>query len=269
MESSSLHNFLFKVVGEDPQLLNKCDDETIKKKFIFSGIIVLIIFIISFISFFFAFQQIFAKDFLPFLLSVFVSFMLYNIYKLNLITLSPNRLTYSFGYIFSLFIRLMFFIIIGMAIIKPVETIVYNAVVELLAENHQYNNEVLLGNNEVLLGNDEGYFVSKMQLFNKEHPSVWVFTLLFLGLFTTPFFIKFFINPSNSYSRSKIVLNEKIIEEDYELFKQKYPQQFMFSIQQKIVLEELYEDPPYNTIKKKDERKIGKVEDFIKHLYGV
>lgn len=261
--SNSLYNFLFKVVGEDPQLLNKCDDADIKKRFLMSGIIVIVIFIISFISFFFAFQKIFSKDFLPLLISVFVSLMLYNIYKLNLITLSPSKLKYSFGYIFSLFIRLVFFLIIGLAIVKPVESVVYNGFVEFMSDDSQVSNA------NPLLGNDEGYFVSSLQLLNKEHPSIWIFTILFLALFTTPFFIKFFINPSNSYSRSKIVLNEKIIEEDYEVFKQQYPKLFKHSIEESLELEELYEDPPYNTIKKKDNRKIGDEKDFITHLYGV
>jgi hypothetical protein len=261
--SNPLHNFFFKIAGEDPQLLNKCDDADIKKRFLISGIIVLVTFLISFISFFITLQGIFSKDFLPLLISAFVSFMLYNIYKLNLITLSPSKLKYSFGYIFSLFIRLVFFLIIGLVIIKPIETVAYNRIVEMIAENNKESKT------EVILGNDEGYFVSKLQLLNKEHPSVWIFTVLFLALFTTPFFIKFFINPSNSYSRSKIVLNKKIIEEDYEIFKQRYPKLFEYSIKEKIELEEFYEDPPFNTRKKKDPRKIGNVEDFITHLYGV
>jgi len=256
--SNSLYNFLFKVVGEDPQLLNKCEPE-IRKKFFWSCSILIGIFLCSLIGFYKSFDLIFnyvndydvrverVSKIFVLGVSVFISFMLYNIYKLNLITLSPNKLQYSFGYIISLSFRLLFFIIIGVAISKPLELVVFNP--------------------ELTSGAKD--FISNIRKYNVTHPEIWLITILFLALFTTPFFIKFFINPSNSYSRSKMVLNKKIIEDDYLLFKQRLPTLFEQSMEERIELEEMFEDPPYNTIKKKDDRKIGDVEDFITHLYGV
>ena len=38
---------------------------------------------------------------------------------------------------------------------------------------------------------------------------------------------------------------------------------------EKLEVIENYENPPFNTIKKKDTRKVGTENDFLNHLYGI
>ncbi len=179
-------------------------------------------------------------------ISLFISLMLFNIYRLNLITLTPNRLKYDYGYLISLLVRIVFLVLIGLSISKPLETLLFE---------------------KIGLGQGQS-FISSIRILNGDYPIVWIFTFLFITLFISPLFIKITVNPSNTYSRSILILNKKLIEEDYDYFKTNYSLIFEKSIGIKIEVTEKYEDPPFNTIRKKNTLKVGTEKDFINHLYG-
>lgn len=245
VSKSTYHNF-WKVAGEDYQIVSKANKD-IQNRFLISGILIVFIFFVCFISFFFSFNLIFKQTIYAVIISVFVTLMFYNIYKINLITLSPEQLTYTFPYLVSLFVRMIFLMIIGIVISKPLEAVLF----------------------KFLLSNKNLPFISSIKTLNSEYPTIWIFTFFIVVLVAIPFLLKYTINPANQYSRSRIVLNKKIIEKDYASFKLNYIKVFENSIEKKLEVIENYEDPPFNTVKKKDKRKIGTETEFLNHLYGV
>lgn len=116
--------------------------------------------------------------------------------------------------------------------------------------------------------NESPYFIRSMILINEKHAQIWFLSLLLVILFLTPFILKFTTSPSGYYNRKRLIIQEKIIEEEYQLFKNFYPEAFNISIGEALEVIENHEDPPFNTIKIKDERIIGLETDLIKHLYG-
>ncbi len=246
MISKNTYHKFWKVAGEDYQIVSKANKD-IQNRFLISGILIVFIFLVCFISFFFSFKLIFNQTVFAVIISVFVTLMFYNIYKINLITLSPIKLTYSFSYLVSLFVRMIFLMIIGIVIAKPLEAVLF----------------------KFLLSSENMPFISSIKTLNSEYPAIWVFTFFIIVLVAIPFFLKFTINPANQYSRSRIILNKKIVENDYSNFKKNYSIIFEKSIGEKLEVIENYEDPPFNTVKKKDKRKIGTEKEFLNHLYGV
>ena len=246
MIGKSTYRKFWKVAGEDYQIVSKANKE-VQNRFLISGVLIFLIFFICFISFYFSFNLIFNQNLFAAIISVFVTLMFYNIYKINLITLTPEKLGYSFPYIVSLFIRLVFLAIIGVVISKPLEAMLFKS---LLAEQSLP-------------------FISSIKNLNSEYPIIWLFTFFLVFIVTIPFLIKFTIKPSNQYNRSKLVLNKKIIEKDYANFKLNYSEIFKNSTGEKLEVIENYENPPFNTIKKKDTRKVGTENDFLNHLYGI
>jgi hypothetical protein len=130
------------------------------------------------------------------------------------------------------------------------------------------NDKTLQINETKRLLNESPYFIRSLILINEKHAQIWLLTLLLVLIFLAPFILKFSTSPAGSYNRKRLILQDKIIEEEYQSFKKFYPKVFYTSIGEKFEVEENYEDPPFKTIKIKDERVIGLETDFIKHLYG-
>lgn len=320
--NQKIYNFFWKVSGEDSQIL-KDTKRPIQNRFLISGIFVFILFWLSVFSYHHSFNKLFHLPFISWGIAIVFTMMIINIYRLNIITLAPNKLKYSFGYSASLIVRVLFILLISLTVIKPLETIILSNVFEkevnqnkekeinnsISKTNLYYNREInniekdlltlkkeikekriiddqtkvqyLIDKLEFLrtdkknqieevksLLNESSYFIKGMIIINQNHSIIWLLTFLLIMFFLTPFILKFTTSPSGFYSRKSIILQKKIIEEEYHFFKSIYPTLFKKSIDKLIYIEERYEDPPFNTIRKKDERKIGKESDFINHLYG-
>ncbi|WP_111682821.1 DUF4407 domain-containing protein [Winogradskyella tangerina] len=134
-------------------------------------------------------------------------------------------------------------------------------------EDLKKNKSTELKEIEILL-NESPYFIESLILVNSEYPQIWMLTLILMFVFLSPFILKFTTSPSGYYSKKRFVLQEKIIRDEYEQFKKYYKACFESSLGIPIEIEERFEDPPFNTIRKKDTRTIGQETDFINHLYG-
>ncbi len=317
-----IYYFFWKVSGEDPQILKETKKQ-IKNRFLISGVFVLILFLLSVFSYHHSFNKLFHLPYVSWVISFVFTMMIINIYRLNIITLAPNEFKYSFGYIVSLIVRILFILLISLTVIKPLETIFLNRFFEnevndnkereindILTKTNLYydreiNNvekELLILKNEIKdnriiddpskilylnnklqflkndkknqigeikrLLNESTYFIKGLIIINKNHKIIWLLTFVLIILFLTPFLLKFTTSPKGFYSRKKIILQNKIIEDEYKFFKSIYPKLFKKSFGKLLYVEERYDDPPFNTIRKKDKRKIGRESDFINHLYG-
>ncbi len=130
MRLDRTYSFLWKVVGEDGQILNRCGNKT-QTVFAISGFIFLLLSLVGILSYRYVFNGIFKIPTFSWPLAFIWTIIIFNIYRLNLSTLSAYKPKYNVGYIFSLFIRVFFMILIGITLIKPMEAYIFN---KLLSE---------------------------------------------------------------------------------------------------------------------------------------
>lgn len=96
---------------------------------------------------------------------------------------------------------------------------------------------------------DSNFFITRISLLSSKMPFSWLFTLIIVIIFMSPIFI-FVTNTSfKNYDRLSREINNKIILEHYDYFKNKYFELMKKSTDLEIAYEEKYQDPPYNSIK--------------------
>lgn len=130
MARKGKYYLLWKFSGEDRQILKDCS-KGIQLRFALSGLIIFSLFISGVISYHHTFFQIFNTPNLSWVLGVLFSLMIFNIYKLNLITISTNPIKKGLGYFISLCCRICFMLLLGLTIIKPIETLILKRTLDL------------------------------------------------------------------------------------------------------------------------------------------
>ena len=113
------------------------------------------------------------------------------------------------------------------------------------------------------------FFIQGIVVMHKANPSCWLISILFCFLFATPALIKVFLPSKSDYYQQKGITEVSLVKEDYQLFKTEYSKVFKNNLSLEINYEEHFEDPPFNTIRK---REVGTQpftqEDFIQHIYN-
>ncbi|MFS4445391.1 DUF4407 domain-containing protein [Maribacter sp. 2307UL18-2] len=130
MARGSKYGLFWKFSGEDRQILKNCS-AGIQLRFAASGLIISLLFVSGVISYHHTFFQIFNIPYLSWVLGVLFSLMIFNIYKLNLITISTNPDKKGIGYFVSLSCRICFMLLLGLTIIKPLETLILKRALDL------------------------------------------------------------------------------------------------------------------------------------------
>lgn len=116
------------------------------------------------------------------------------------------------------------------------------------------------------LVNSSSYYLQRISFLCIGYPSSWLITLLFMNLFLYPLFILRKLKQSN-YSILKGTMEKRIIDLNYYAFKKKYEALFLKKFNQRFIYTENYEDAPYNTLKKKDQRNFLTEDHLLTELY--
>lgn len=120
--------FFWKLSGDDVNVIDKCDTST-KKRFTVIGILVALIFIMCFISCYFAFTRLLQNLWVGILIGLFFAFMITNIYLFLLHTLSKTGFPYipnKTARFISVSIRLIFIAFISVIVSKPIESLFFS-----------------------------------------------------------------------------------------------------------------------------------------------
>lgn len=219
--------------------------------------------------------------------AAFLTFVFGNIYLLTITTFSRNVLPITksaSSNTFSKILRLGFLVFFAILISKPIE-------VMLLQGSETMNNDVRVHKQElrnhfaikntddylaVELGNkiqytiDNGnFFLYKVALISStvKYLWTWLLTILFVILFIYPIVVKERLKEDSEYYKKLKEIQVDIIERSYIDFKRNF--RVLAANEMDITLEfyEAYEDPPFNTIKKQDQRTFKKQSDFLS-LFG-
>tara|TARA_R110000744_G_scaffold812_4_gene3069 strand:- start:16483 stop:17454 length:972 start_codon:yes stop_codon:yes gene_type:complete len=122
MSRTKIYRLFWKLAGEDKNILRD-SEKHLQMRFALSGFLIALLFITAVISYHHTFSQIFNIPNLSWVWSLVFSLMIFNIYKLSLITISANPNRKGVGYITSFFIRICILLLLGLTIIKPIETL--------------------------------------------------------------------------------------------------------------------------------------------------
>jgi hypothetical protein len=118
------------------------------------------------------------------------------------------------------------------------------------------------------LVDNSNYYVRSIVILNSKFPSCWLITILIVGIFLVPAYIKRFIPASGLFYGKKNDIETRLIKREYEAFKTTYSRLLSEWYGKEIVWIEFYSDPPFNTTRKFDNRKFRDENDLIAELYG-
>lgn len=241
--------FLWKMICEDLQVLQKSGTK-IKRLFTLSGIIMSFNCAITLLGMFMIFEIIFTNSLIAALLSIFTTSVFINIYRLCLTTLQKKEKNFSLSYSLSLMGRLLFVGFFGLLVIKGLELFMALTVFKIL-DVHDYNGQILLSIKEM----------------HSQIPPIWVSTFALLMVFIFPFLIKVSIGVKNRYYMEKKIIEDGIIKADYFNFKKEYSSIFLDHLNLLLEFKENFTDPPFNTHRKTEVKKIGNNNDFLKSIF--
>lgn len=341
-----IRQLLHTLSGDDYSIIAKCN-LALQFRFAAIGFLVVCIFILCFISSYFAFTMLFQSYVAGIPIAIFFAFMITNIYLLLLYTLSKNVLPHMStrkGKLVSRGGRLLFICFISIVVSKPIESLIFND--ELEKEIQVFKTEKIRSNIDsidfyykekiqlieamqvklkssdlagyiqrvenqkqeaiakmIKLVNTSNYYIHRIRLLNHNYKS-WLVTLLSFLIFVTPVYLKLYVSINSNYYRIKSYIESKLVHDEYNTFKKQYRILSINSLRVKLskntegYLKEItspdvlvaieencnekiqnlyldfikhvenYEDPPFNTLRKKDKRKFLKEDDLIAELYN-
>lgn len=239
---TNMNNILWRMTGADYQIINNCSKSA---KFFFSviGSVVLAILILCFVSAIIFLRLMFEHTVLVYILSLFWTFMIGNIYGLNLITLNNNSLPHKKQRgkpFFSLLIRFVLLALLAIFISKPIELFLFSN----LEDQHLAT------------------ALHHLPLVS------WLLTTVVLVLFFVPVFVKLGASELSSYSTRRQEIEKELVLDEYALFKKSYRELFFNLFGKSIEYHENYTDPPFNS-SKTSQRKIlekGKLIERIRKI---
>lgn len=113
---------------------------------------------------------------------------------------------------------------------------------------------------------ESNFFITKIKLLNNKIPESWLLTIIIVIIFLSPFYV-FLLTPLFSeYDTACFNISNKIIIDEYLNFKARYSLLMKLSTGNKIQVNENFEDPPFNSIKKKSNDRILKKGSLLKWI---
>jgi ABC-type multidrug transport system fused ATPase/permease subunit len=113
------------------------------------------------------------------------------------------------------------------------------------------------------------YYIQSIVILNTKYRMCWLITFSTIFIFLVPAYLKNFLGEQSSYYETKRKIEKRLVDEEYSSFKVRYSLLFNDSFKNNIQFSESFIDPPFNTIRKRDEREFLKEDDLIADLYNV
>jgi len=285
----NIRNFLCKLSGEDFAIIKECSRK-IQLYFSVIGFFVLLILLCCFLSALNFTDHLFHNPIADIGVGLLWGYIVTNLYVLLLYTISPTLLpnkerkkskikTQSIRFSFSMLLRIGLVIILAMITAQPLIVFVLNP------ETEAFANEI-----RILLANN---------------PLAWIITIFVIGLFLLPIYLKYSIRKLGEFYEKKANIEKLIVDEDYDIFKNKYKNLLELKISEynkaawlnlipyleklkeinkdsyikhfseikeelideKISKYEYWNDPPYRTILKSNTQNRLSEKDLLNHIY--
>ncbi|MDP3930672.1 MAG: DUF4407 domain-containing protein [Bacteroidota bacterium] len=163
-----------------------------------------------------------------------------------------------------------------------------------LLEKKELQKDELIASMKNLV-NNSNYYIQSIVILNTKFRTCWLFTFIIVFVFLFPAYLKNFLGEHSSYYETKRIIENRLVKEEYDIFKNQYKELFnskiISAIQypsdekekntfiemvyihnsmiRNIQFSEPFIDAPFNTIRRIDEREFLKEDDLISDLYNV
>jgi hypothetical protein len=139
--------------------------------------------------------------------------------------------------------------------------------------------------------NASGYYLQQIKILNSKYLFTWVFTTIMILLFLSPVYLKYLMEEKNEFYQKKKKIEKQIVIDEYASFKARYRSFWIGFLQDlevrppdknermNVVLAEIiqknyefevvFSDPPFNTIRKIDQRDFLEQSSLKEDLYDV
>ncbi len=138
---------------------------------------------------------------------------------------------------------------------------------EKLIHSKEAERDRLIKSMEQLVENSD-YYIQGIVILNSKYPICWFFTFFVIIIFIIPAYLKIYIHKDSIFYKTKHYVESHLVRYDYELFKKRYRVIFRDRYGIEVQYTELYIDPPFNTIRKIDDKKTLTENDLLDSLYA-
>ncbi|WP_346883195.1 hypothetical protein [uncultured Algibacter sp.] len=239
--------WLYRLIGEDQFILNISGVKE-RKLFKISAMVLVFNMLVSLIGFTYIYATIFHSMSFPVFLAIFSTLIVYNIYKLCLISIITSSSKKTLGYVFSFLFRILFIGFIGLLVAQGCLIAIYDMAI------------VSIDFKEASIIELVSQTLNKAFLIKVVEP-------LLIFLFVLPFLIKYAIGKRCKFSTETDIISKNIVLNEYEALKKEYVSIFQLKYNTKVHLKTDYLDPPFNTSKPETpEEHYGNIEDLRQYL---
>jgi hypothetical protein len=199
-----LKTFLWNIAGADSEILKESGIES-QKSFYTIGVLYVVISIFVFLGFLGMFYGVFESLLIAVLGAGVISFVISIIYALILMSLEPVVLPFKTepgSLILSYFIRYFTVLAFALVVSKCFEMILIN-ILESLA---------------IIRYDGAGGYISHLIEMNKDYPAIWVITIMIVGLFVAPIYLRKRLNKSQEYYSIKKKKDRRMVLDNYNEF---------------------------------------------------
>lgn len=280
-----LDRLLYTLAGNDYPILVQCEKD-IRYKYRVVGVLVLFIAFVSMIGVTHASIKTFDSLLIGVLIGLFFSLMIMNFYIFNLQTLTGNVLPVSspvnrFANI-SIYIRYGFVMLIGFFVSIPINIIVQNPKIAAIGCIIQESAEIkaVSSTHSLDIFNDRKVIVSDMMNQGEKYWSLirkplfedfTVITIIICSIVILLFFLPVFLKSifeTDDYKYRRKNIEKNMVLDEYYKFIDRYNEILLLKTGESYSFPELFDDPPFNTIKKPVAKPIPKSESsFINSIY--
>lgn len=137
---------------------------------------------------------------------------------------------------------------------------------EKLIHSKEAERDRLIKSMEQLIDKSD-YYIQGIVILNSKYPICWFLTFFVIIIFIIPAYLKIYIHKDSIFYKTKHYVESNLVRYEYELFKEQYRRIFRHKYEIEVQYIELYKDPPFNTIRKTDDKKILTESDLLDSLY--
>ena len=199
-----MQHLFWRVAGADCSILEKSGKES-QSSFWVIGLLYTIINVLILIGFFGLFWGVFENFLVASIGTIVLGFLISNIYRLNLMSLEPHTLPVKIepdSLILTHIIRYTTVVTFAFFVSKCIEMVFVN-----FLENFGF----------MKYGGSRDY-IDHMMLMNKEEPRVWLITIITVGIFVSPIYLRHRLNKAHEYYSLKKMRDIQLVNDQHLSF---------------------------------------------------
>lgn len=118
------------------------------------------------------------------------------------------------------------------------------------------------------LVDESPYFIRRISILSTTYLETWIITLVIAAVFFAPLAMRALVKNTTDFYDKRRELEIRLVDQAYAEFKKGYSRTFRLDHNLHVEYSESYEDPPYNTVRKVDQRVFQSEKELIDEIYN-